>query len=218
MQGLSGGFVFRRVFPGLRGAGGFDVGFVFVVELFGVELAAELQEAMEIFDGAAVEPLGLSLETKEGGHDIGHAVVAIESECQAVGVVLASRDIAAGREILMAKILGIAGALGEAVGEDTGFEFIEPENGVLREGDPFDRGALLRIDGLVGGEGTGDETCEAVVVLDTGNEEGVGVNVSVCGRSGRSGLCLRACAVQWICSRWRDWRRDVLRKMAWPTV
>jgi hypothetical protein len=45
---------------------GFEVGFDWRFVLLGRELAAELAEAIEIFDGAAVESLGLGLEAEEG--------------------------------------------------------------------------------------------------------------------------------------------------------
>jgi hypothetical protein len=54
--------------------GGFDVGFVWRFVFLGRELVAKLAEAVEVFDGAAVEALGLGLEAKEGGGDIGLAV------------------------------------------------------------------------------------------------------------------------------------------------
>jgi hypothetical protein len=103
------------------------VGFVFFV-ILGVQLGAEFEKSMEIFNGAAVESLGLGLEAEEGRHHVGLAVVAIEAEGEAVRVVLAGSDDAAGREILVAEVFGIGGALGEAVGENSGFELVEPEH------------------------------------------------------------------------------------------
>jgi hypothetical protein len=40
-------------------------------------LVAQLQQAVEILDGAAIEPLGLRLEAKKGSGDVGLAGIAI---------------------------------------------------------------------------------------------------------------------------------------------
>ena len=146
---------------------------------------------MEIFDGAAMEPLGLGLKTKEGGDDVGLPVEATEAEGQTVGVVLARGDDTAGREFLMPEVFGILGALGEAIDEDTGFELIETKHRMLCQGEPLDGGALLRVDGLVGGKGAGDEAGEPVAILDTGHEESVGVEGLFAGVLGRSRFALR---------------------------
>ena len=50
--------------------------------IFGLELVAEALEAVEMVDGAAVETLGLGLETQKGGDDFGLTIDAAE----AVGV------------------------------------------------------------------------------------------------------------------------------------
>ena len=68
---------------------GFDRVFVF----FGRELAAKLQEAVEIFDGAAMEALGLGLKAEECGGDVGLAGEAIEAEGEPVGAVLFEGDV-----------------------------------------------------------------------------------------------------------------------------
>ncbi len=55
------------VFLGLGRRGGFDVGFDRLFVFLGRELAAKFKESVEIFDGAAIEALGLGLETEEDG-------------------------------------------------------------------------------------------------------------------------------------------------------
>jgi hypothetical protein len=62
----------------LREARGLDNGFVWRA-IFGQELVAEALEAVKKVDGAAVERLGLGLETQKGGDGFGLAIDAVES-------------------------------------------------------------------------------------------------------------------------------------------
>ena len=71
--GIGGPSTGAAVFSaGWGGGDGFDFGFVFFV-FFGRELAAKLKKAVEIFDGAAMEALGLGLHSQERGGDVGSA-------------------------------------------------------------------------------------------------------------------------------------------------
>jgi len=112
------GCVFRRFW----GEVGFDVGFDRLFIFLGRELAAKLQQAVEIFDCMAIEALGLGLETEECGGDIGLPGVAIEAEGEPVGAVLIGGDFDAFAAIGMIEDLLVHGALIEAVGEEAGFE------------------------------------------------------------------------------------------------
>jgi hypothetical protein len=120
----------------LRRGGGSVVGFARLV-FFGREQVAKFQQAVETFDGAAMEALGLGLKAKNRGGDVGLPAVAMEAEGEPVGAVLVEGDI-------------------EAVGEEAGFEDRRAAHGVLGDGDAFDGVALLGVDGLVGGDGVGD--------------------------------------------------------------
>jgi hypothetical protein len=54
---------------------------------------------MEIFDGAAMEALGLGLKSKKCGGDVGLPGEAIEPEGEPVGAVLLEGDIDAVRDL-----------------------------------------------------------------------------------------------------------------------
>src|ERR1022692_3591301 len=95
---------------------------------------------MEIFDGAAMEALGLSLKSKECGGDIGLPGEAIETEGEPVGTVLFEGDVDAVGELGAIEDEWVGGAghgLIEAVGEEAGFEDGHAAYGVLGEGDAF---------------------------------------------------------------------------------
>ena len=68
----------------LREAKGFGNGFVWRA-IFGREL--EVLEAVKIVDGAAVQALGLGVETQKGGDEFGLAIDAIEAVGEAEGAV-----------------------------------------------------------------------------------------------------------------------------------
>ncbi len=139
--------------------GGFEVGSVWHFVFLGRELAAELAEAVEIFDGAAVEAFGLGLEAEEGGGHTGLAVVDSEAVGEPEGAVLGARDFDVVADLAAFEDLGIVGADHggfQAVGEEAGFEGVHAEQGVLGEGDALDGEAFLGVDGLVGGDGIGD--------------------------------------------------------------
>jgi hypothetical protein len=151
---------------------------------FGRKLVAQLPEAVEIFDGAAVEAFRQSLEAKERGGDIGLSGVAIEVEHQPVGAGLVDVDVDAMGDLGTVEdvwVLMASHGRVEAVGEESGLESIETEHGVLREGDPFDGGAFLGVDGLVGGNGVGDEGGDADAVFDADDGERLGVEGRLAG-------------------------------------
>ena len=54
---------------------------------------------MEVFDGVAMEALGLGLKSKECGGDVGLAGEAIEAEGEPVGAVLFEGDVDAVGEL-----------------------------------------------------------------------------------------------------------------------
>jgi hypothetical protein len=150
----------RCVFVGLRLRDEFVIGFVRFLVFFGREQVAELHEAMEIFDGAAIEALGLGLEAQERGADVGLPIEYVEAERKPIGAVLGERDLDALGELGLIEDEGVGGAghgLVEAIGKKAGLEGVHARHGVLGEGDAFDGGAFLGVDGLVGGDGAGDE-------------------------------------------------------------
>jgi hypothetical protein len=146
---------------------------------------------VKIFDGAAVEALGLGLEAKEGGGDVGLAVEDIEAvgkpECPILGEggLDALADLGSLEDV---RLLGSAHGLVEAVGEEAGFERVHAEHGVLGEGDALDGETFLGIDGLVGGDSVGDESGDLGSILHADDGEGVGVEAVLAGVLG--GSCL----------------------------
>jgi hypothetical protein len=104
-------------------------------------LTAKLQKTVEIFDGTAMETLGLSLKAEKGGRDIGLTVEDIEAVGEPEGPVLgeggldALADLGSLEDV---RLLGAAHGLVEAVGEEAGFEGVHAEHRVLGEGDAFD--------------------------------------------------------------------------------
>ena len=148
---------------------------------------------MEIFDGAAMEALGLRLETEERGGDVGLAGEAIEAGGEPVGAVLFQGDVDTVGELRPLEDVGFGGTfhgLVEAVGEEAGFEGVHTEHGVLGEGDAFDGVAFLGIDGLVGGDGVGYAGGDLGAVLDADDGEGVGVEGAPAGVLGGAGFAL----------------------------
>ena len=145
----------------------------------------------KIFDGAAMEALGLGLKAEERGGDVGLAGEAIEAEGEPIGAVLFERDVDAGGQIgaIEDEWLGGAGhGLVEAVGEEAGFEDGHAAHGVFGEGDAFDGVAFLGIDGLVSRDGIGDEGGDGGAVLNADDGEGVGVEVVLAGVLGGAGF------------------------------
>jgi hypothetical protein len=150
---------------------------------------------MEIFDGAAMEALGLGLKSKECGGDIGLPGEAIEAEGEPVGAVLFEGDVDAVGEFGSIEDEWVGGAghgLIEAVGEEAGFEDGHAAHGVFGEGDAFDGIAFLGIDGLIGsgprGHPVGDEGRDGGAVLDADDGEGVGVEGVLAGVLGGAGF------------------------------
>ena len=121
----------RCVFQRLGRCDGFDFGFDRVFVFFGSELAAKFQEAVEIFDSATMEALGLGLKSKKRGGDFGLPGEAIEPESEPVGAVLFERDLNAGCEFGSIEDVWVGGAghrLIETVDEESGFEGVHAEH------------------------------------------------------------------------------------------
>jgi len=180
-----------RVFRRLGRFGGFEVGSVWHFVFLGRELAAELAEAVEIFDGAAVEAFGLGLEAEEGGGDVGLAVEGVEAVGEPEGAILGFRDVDVVADLALFEDIGLGWAehgLFEAGGEEAGFECVHAEQGVLGEGDALDGEAFLGVDGLVGGDGIGDEGGDVGGILDADDGEGVGIKGELAGVLGGAGF------------------------------
>jgi hypothetical protein len=120
---------------------GFDRRFIFL----GREHVAELEEAVEILDGTAIEAFGLGLKAEKDGGDVGLADVAIEPKGERVGVVLSGTNFKALGELGMTEAVRVHGSLLEGVGEEAGLQGVETADGVLGEGDAFDGVALMGV-------------------------------------------------------------------------
>ena len=180
-----------RVFRRLGRLGRFDVGFVRRFVLLGRELVAKLAEAVEVFYGAAVEAFGLGLEAEESGGHSGLTIEDFEAVGEPKGAVLGGRDIDVVTDLAAFEDVGIVGADHgglQAIGEESGFEGVHAEQGVLGEGDALDGEAFLGVDGLVGGGGVGDEGGDVGGILDADDGEGFGVKGVLAGILGGSGL------------------------------
>ena len=191
LRNWRGGVRGRCVSRGLGRGGGVDVGFVWRFVFLGRELVAELAEAVEVFDGAAVEAFGLGLEAEEGGGDIGLAVEDIEAVGEPEGAVLGARDFDVVADLAAFEDVGIVGADHggfQAVGEEAGFEGVHAEKGVLGEGDAFDGEAFLGVDRLVGRDGVGDEGGDVGGVLNADDGEGFGIEGVLAGVLGGAGF------------------------------
>ena len=68
------------------------------------------------------------------------------------------------------------------------------EHGMLGEGDAFDGGAFLGVDGLAGGDGVGDTGIDLGAVLDADDGEGVGVEGVLAGVLGGAGFAFGGAA------------------------
>jgi hypothetical protein len=107
------------------------------------------------------------------------------------GAVLGARDIDVIADLAAFEDVGIVGAdhgSFQAVGEEAGFEGVHAEQGVLGEGDAFDGEALLGVDGLVGGDGIGDEGGYVGGILDADDGEAVGIEGVLAGVLGGAGF------------------------------
>jgi hypothetical protein len=80
----------------------------------------------------------------------------------------------------------------QAVGEQTGFEGVHAEQGVLGESDALDGESFLGVNGLVGGDGVGDEGGDVGPVLDADDGEGVGIEGVFARVLGGAGLAFRS--------------------------
>lgn len=155
------------------------------------ENVAELAEAFEVFDGAAVLALGLGLVAEEeapsgGGFGV-HVVEALGEE------VVAVLDLHFGGIDVEFFVEGNDGGFVfeveedavEGGGEEAGFKARYPEYVVLGEGDAFDGEEFLGVRGRVGGDGVGAEAVNGVAVFDfddgeVGTGEGVLAGVLRC--------------------------------------
>jgi hypothetical protein len=142
------------------------------------QLRAERFEALELFDGAAVEPLGLGLIAEEEGPCRGRvASHALETLGEAESLVLVLHFEAVDLERFVERNEGrVIGEIGhgaiEGEGAEAGFEFREAEEVVLGDGDALDGEELLGVGGLIDGDEVGAEAVDGVAVLDFDDGEG----------------------------------------------
>ena len=176
-----------------RGFGGqLRVGNGFVWRIV-VELWAELLEAFEFFDGAAVVAFGLGLVAEEEGPGaFAFADHLMEAGGEGVGAVLGLDVFGVDVEILVEGHVGdfvvvVADRSVEGEVEEPGFETREPEDVVLGEGDAFDGEEFLGVLGRVGGDQVVAEAVDGVAFFDFDDGEvraGEGVLAGVPGGSG----------------------------------
>jgi len=172
----------------LRRGNGFVFGFVWGnVGEFG----AKPFETVEIFDGAAVEALGLGLVAEENGPGGGVSGEAGEALGEAEVAILAAGDLERvsedfGEELAHGESFGVHDFI-EADGEEAVFEGGAAEQGLLGEGDAFDGEEFLGVEGLVEGHGVSPEVGDDVDFFEPDDGEvfgGEGVLASVLGRAG----------------------------------
>jgi hypothetical protein len=135
------------------------------------------EEAVEVFDGAAVLAVGLRLVAEEEGEGFAIAGHEVEAFGEGVGVALAVGD----GEVAGTVVLAAEGGSGDEVlpgvergDEGSGFEAVSAEDGQLGEGDSLDGEMLLGVPGAVSGDGVGDQVGEGVAVLAGSDGEGGG--------------------------------------------
>ena len=180
----SDGFVWR----GGRGCYvlglGVENGFVWCFCKFG----AEGSEAVEVFDGAAVEALGLGLVAEEEfpGLGIGGEIEKAFGEDEVL-------PLAAGDFQLRVAEVGVeeAGGCGfggvmEARGEEAAFEAGGAEEVQLGDGDALDGAEFLAVDRLVDFDEVGAEFDKIVEALKDGDGDVVGGEAVFAGVLGRS--------------------------------
>jgi len=92
-----------RVFRGFRIGLGFGDGFDRLLVFLGREHVAEFEEAVEIFDGEAMEALGLGLKAEQDIGEVRLAIEAVESEDERVGIVLSAAHFEAVCELGLAE-------------------------------------------------------------------------------------------------------------------
>jgi len=170
-------------FSGLRGIFGFVCDFV-----------AELAEAVEFLDGAAVEAFGLGLIAEELSKGRGFGEEAVEAFGDEVVAVLGAADLK-----IVVDEDGADGGKGPAVVGDglieadchhAGVEAFGAQESLLGEGDALDGEGLLGIDGLIGCDGVGAEAVDLLDVLEADDWKGGGVENVLAGIPGGSGLAL----------------------------
>src|ERR1039457_424135 len=156
---------------------------------------AEGFEAVEIFDGAAVEALGLGLIAQEQAPTVGGVDEALEAFGEEEVTILGLDD----SNIVVDEVAAdadqgpavAAEALIEAVGEQAGFEAGGAEEGLLGEGDALDGEELLGVDGLVAGDEVFAEAGDIVDFLEADDGEGGGGEAVFAGILGGASLALR---------------------------
>jgi hypothetical protein len=156
-------------------------------------------QALEIFDGAAIEPFGLNLVAEEQGPGVGLLVAghAVEAFGEGVVAVLGSRDfdIAIADELLGhgdEELAGGVEGLVEAGGKEAGLEARDAEHGLLGQGDALDGEQLLRVDGLVDGHEIGAEVGDFLEFFETDDGEGGACEAVLTGVLGGAGLAFRS--------------------------
>ncbi len=204
------------------GVGGCGVGFGFVLRrgngfsLFGLgvedgfvlhfcELGAEGLDAVEIFDGAAVEALGLGLIAEEPQKSAGLGHHALEALGDREAAVLGSGDL----DIVTADELGGHGEKGEVFtaaerlvetgGKDAAFEAGRTEEGLLGESDALDGEELLGVDGAVDGDQVGAEVGDVVEFFEADDGEGGGGEFVFAGVLGGGGFAFRGARPGGVC-------------------
>ena len=168
------------------GLGGFD-GFVW-------QFVAELAEAVEILDGAAVEAFGLGLVAEEEGEGGGGGGKLVEAFGEEVVAILGADDAGILVDEVGADADEGAAVVGhglvEADGEEAGVEAFGAEQGMLGEGDAFDGEGFLGVDGPVDGDGVGEEVGDVVDFLEADDGECGGVEDVLACVLGGAGLAL----------------------------
>src|ERR1039457_2014456 len=151
-------------------------------------------EAVEFLDGAAVEALGLGLVAEEEGETIGVFVEAVEAFGEEVVAVLGLSDFVIFVDELWANAhQGAAVAvdgLVEAGSAHAVVEAFDAEEGLLGEGDAHDGEELLRVDGLVDGDGVFAEAGDLVEIFEADDGEGGGGESVFAGVLGGAGFTL----------------------------
>ena len=171
------------------------------------EFGAERFQAVEIFDGAAVETLGLGLIAEENGPGWGVSGETAEAFGEAEIAILGAGDFEVvsedfGQELVNREVFGVHDLI-EADSEEAVFEGGAAEQGLLGEGDAFDGEEFLGVDGPIAGDGVSPEVGDDVDFFEADDGEvlgGEGVLARVLGRAGfafggaRSGgvLCVGA--------------------------
>ena len=152
-------------------------------------------DAIEFFDGAAVEALGLGLVAEEQRPTVGVFDHAMESFAQGVGAVLAAGDFdisIAGQGSAHGGPWGLIVIEGliHAYGEESGFEARGAENGLLGQRHAFEGELFLGVFRTIDVDEVLGEMGDFVEVLDADDGEGGGCEAVGAGVLGRAGFAL----------------------------